>query len=128
MPPSTMAWLDGTTPRRSAGGRKKSGGRLMTQFGKLVLRGATVSMLAPVWAGGGGAEPVKIVAIGSSNTNGVGVGASNAWPAHLQQMLKKKGYDITMSVSAINGETTNATVGRAPGAIPPGTKIVIYQL
>jgi hypothetical protein len=43
-------------------------------------------------------------------------------------MLKSKGYDVAMTVSAVNGEVTNALLARAPGAITPGTQVVIYQL
>jgi acyl-CoA thioesterase-1 len=100
----------------------------MRQLAKFVCYPAAALLLAVSAAGAARAEPVKIVAIGSSNTNGVGVGAANAWPAQLERMLKNKGHDVAMTVSAINGETTNALLARAPGAIPPGTKVVIYQL
>lgn len=81
------------------------------------------ALLAPALA-----EPVKILAIGASNVTGRGVGASNAWPAYLEQMLKKKGYDVAMTVSAFDGETSSTTVARASGAIQPGTKVVLYLL
>src|SRR5258706_15160244 len=87
--PCRLRLWPGLTARRRAdllAAEKNQGGRLMAQFGKLVLRVATVSLLAAVWAGAARAEPVKIGAIGSSNTNGVGVGAAKAWPAHLRQV------------------------------------------
>ena len=100
----------------------------MVRLSKFVLHVASAAMLLAVLAGTARAEPVKILAIGASNVTGRGVGAANAWPAHLDQMLKKKGYDIALTVSAFDGETSSTTVSRAPGAIQPGTKIVLYLL
>lgn len=100
----------------------------MVRLGKFAFNVASVSMLLAVLAGAARAEPVKILAIGASNVTGRGVGASNAWPAYLDQMLKKKGYDVAMAVSAFDGETSSTTLARAPGAITPGTKVVLYLL
>ena len=100
----------------------------MVRLSKFAFHGASAAMLLAVLAGTARAEPVKILAIGASNVTGRGVGAANAWPAHLDQMLKKKGYDVALTVSAFDGETSSTTVSRAPGAIQPGTKIVLYLL
>jgi hypothetical protein len=48
------------------------------------------------------AETTRIVAIGASNTSGVAVGASAAWPALLEGMLKAKGYDVSVINLGVN--------------------------
>jgi acyl-CoA thioesterase I len=74
------------------------------------------------------ADPVRIVAIGASNTTGEGVGESAAWPAQLEAMLKAKGYDVNIVNAGVNGETSTQTLGRVDSVITPGTKIVIFDL
>src|SRR6185295_15310597 len=58
------------------------------------------------------AETTRIVAIGASNTSGYKVGASNAWPALLEQMLKAKGLDVTVVNAGVTAETSSQTVAR----------------
>jgi len=74
------------------------------------------------------AETVRIVAIGASNTSGYKVGASNAWPALLEQMLKAKGLDVSVVNAGVTAETSSQTVNRVGSVVTPGTKIVIYDL
>jgi len=74
------------------------------------------------------AEPaVRILALGASNTNGRGVGTESAWPALLQRMLRAKGYDARVSVSAVNGQTSAQILERAQTDIEPGIQIVIFD-
>ncbi len=74
------------------------------------------------------AEPIRIVALGASNTNGAGVGTAAAWPAQLERMLRAKGYDVTIAVAAVNGDTSAGILSRADSAISSGTKVVIFDL
>ena len=74
------------------------------------------------------AEPIRIVALGASNTNGADNGPGQAWPAQLEAMLKAKGYDVNMTVSAVNGDTSAGILSRASSAIAPGTQVVIFDL
>jgi acyl-CoA thioesterase I len=73
------------------------------------------------------AESVRIVALGASNTAGKGAGGS-AWPAQLEMMLRAKGYDATVTVNAVNGDTSSGILSRADGAIAPGTRVVVFDL
>jgi acyl-CoA thioesterase-1 len=74
------------------------------------------------------AETIRIVAIGASNTSGQAVGASNAWPALLEGMLKAKGYDVYVVNAGVTGETSSGTLSRVDSVVTPGTKIVIYDV
>jgi acyl-CoA thioesterase-1 len=86
-----------------------------------------VAALACVLAGGAGATPLNIVAIGGSNTAGWGVGAHNAYPAQLEAMLKAMGYDAHVTNAGVNFATTHGMLKRLDAAVPVGTSIVILQ-
>lgn len=72
------------------------------------------------------AEAIRIVALGASNTAGKGVSSSEAWPAQLEARLKAKGYDVSMSVQGVMGDTSAGIASRAR-AIPAGTRVVLYD-
>lgn len=73
------------------------------------------------------AAPVKIVAIGASNTSGWGVQSGNAYPERLQALLRAKGIDAEVKNAGIPMETTNGMLGRIDSDVPAGTAIVIIQ-
>ena len=52
------------------------------------------------------AETARILAVGASNTSGYAVGASNAWPAILERMLRAKGYDVAVINAGVTAETS----------------------
>jgi acyl-CoA thioesterase-1 len=72
------------------------------------------------------AATINIVALGASNTAGKGVGSSAAWPAQLEGMLRAKGYDVSMTVNGLNGDTSAGILSRAE-SIPSGTQLVIFD-
>jgi acyl-CoA thioesterase I len=73
------------------------------------------------------AEPVRIVVIGASNAAGTAVGSSAAWPAQLENMLRAKGYDVSMSVRAVAGAGSAQVLAQA-ASIPSGTAVVVYDM
>jgi acyl-CoA thioesterase-1 len=73
------------------------------------------------------AEPVHIVAIGASNTSGQAVGASNAYPAIVERMLRAKGYDVTVTNRGVTGDTSARILARVDSAVPTGTKVVLFD-
>jgi acyl-CoA thioesterase-1 len=74
-----------------------------------------------------GAAAIKIVALGASNTAGKGVGVGAAWPAQLENMLRAKGYDITVTNAGISGDDTSGMVRRLGSAVPDGTQLVVLD-
>jgi acyl-CoA thioesterase I len=106
--------------RYSYGFRYSSNNRLsrfvagLLAFGMLVLAGAAQ------------ADTIRIVALGASNTAGRGVDASQAWPAQLAGLLKAKGYDVSMTVEGVMGDTSAGIASRAD-SIPAGTRIVLFD-
>jgi acyl-CoA thioesterase-1 len=73
------------------------------------------------------AQALNIVAIGASNTSGLGVGAQNAYPALLEGLLRKKGIDAHVTNAGQNGDVTAGMRNRLDAAVPKGTDIVILQ-
>jgi acyl-CoA thioesterase-1 len=85
-----------------------------------------LTLLDPI--GAAQAETIRIVAIGASNTAGRGVGWGEAWPARLEALLKARGQDVTISVSAVVGDTSAGILQRIDGAVPEGTRVVVYDV
>lgn len=73
------------------------------------------------------AASLKIVAIGASNTSGWGVGASAAYPAKLETLLKARGHDVQVVNAGVPFETTNGMLARIDTAVPHDTRVVIIQ-
>jgi acyl-CoA thioesterase-1 len=73
------------------------------------------------------AATINIVALGASNTAGKGVGASAAWPAQLEGMLRAKGYDVNLTVSGTMGATSEVILSGVDSAVRPGTQVVIFD-
>lgn len=73
------------------------------------------------------ADTIRIVALGASNASGYAVGPGQAWPVQLEGMLRAKGYNVSVTVNAVNGATSVAVL-RLASSIPAGTQIVVYDL
>lgn len=73
------------------------------------------------------AAPLRIVAIGASNTQGWYVGRQGAYPAKLQALLKSRGIDAEVVNAGIPFETTVGMLERIDRDVPNGTDIVILQ-
>jgi acyl-CoA thioesterase-1 len=73
------------------------------------------------------AKPLRIVAIGASNTHGFYIGKEAAYPAQLQELLKEKGIDAKVTNAGVSFDTTAAMLQRIDKDVPKGTDIVILQ-
>jgi acyl-CoA thioesterase I len=73
------------------------------------------------------AAPLRIVAIGASNTHGWYVGNRGAYPAKLQALLRAKGIDAQVTNAGVPFETTGMMLRRIDRDVPNGTDIVILQ-
>lgn len=73
------------------------------------------------------ARPIHIVAFGDSATSGWLVPRIDAYPAQLQALLRKKGYDVVVENAGIPGDTTAGALKRFDAAIGPGTDIAIVE-
>jgi len=69
----------------------------------------------------------QIVALGASNTRGMGVAFEAAYPAQLEAMLRTKGYRGRVLNAGISGDTTAGMLSRLDSAVPPDTRVVVLQ-
>ena len=88
---------------------------------------AVVAAVVALGAGPSQARPLNIVAIGASNTSGLGVGEQNAYPAVLERLLRQKGIDAHVTNAGVLGDVTAGMRNRLDAAVPRGTDIVILQ-
>lgn len=68
----------------------------------------------------------KIVAFGTSFTNGRGVISNQAYPARLEAKLKQRGITADVINLGVNGDTTSNLLNRLE-KIPANTDLVIYE-
>jgi acyl-CoA thioesterase-1 len=76
----------------------------------------------------GEAKPVRMVVLGDSLSAGLGLSASDAFPAKLQKALKDKGISVDMTNAGVSGDTASAGRERLDWSIPVGTEAVIVEL
>lgn len=74
-----------------------------------------------------GAEPLRIVAVGASNTSGWLISQTSAYPAVLEGMLRAKGIDAQVTNAGVPFDTTSMMLARLDAAVPAGTDIAILQ-
>lgn len=74
------------------------------------------------------ARPVRIVAFGDSATAGWLMPREQSYPSQLQELLRKKGYDVVVVNEGVNGDTTESALYRFDQAIAPDTDIAIVEL
>jgi acyl-CoA thioesterase I len=92
----------------------------------LIRPAAAIAFLIAV-AGAACARPIHIVAFGDSATAGWLVARKDAYPAQLQNVLRKKGYDVVVKNAGIPGDTTGGALKRFDEAIGPGTEIALVE-
>jgi acyl-CoA thioesterase-1 len=73
-------------------------------------------------------ERPKIVALGDSLTAGLGLPASQAYPALLQQKLDGEGYPFEMVNAGVSGDTTAGGLRRLDWALEGDVRVLILAL
>jgi acyl-CoA thioesterase-1 len=68
-----------------------------------------------------------IVALGDSNTQGVGVAPQQAYPARLEAILRRSGHDVRVANAGVLGDTFAGMLRRVNSSVPIGTSLVIVQ-
>src|SRR5277367_5345395 len=74
------------------------------------------------------AKPPEILAFGDSLTAGLGLPASEAFPARLQARLKDQGIDVKMVNAGVSGDTTTDGLARLDWALADKPDFVILAL
>ena len=73
-------------------------------------------------------RPVKIVVLGDSIAAGFGLLFSPAFPERLEQVLRQKGYTVTVVNAGVSGDTVSDGVSRLDKSVPEGTDALIIEL
>ena len=73
-------------------------------------------------------RPINIVAFGDSLTAGLGLAASQAFPAQLQRALVAKGIAVNIANAGVSGDTATGGLSRLDWSVPDGTDAVILEL
>lgn len=72
--------------------------------------------------------PARIVVLGDSLAAGLGLPASEAFPAKLGRALEAKGRAAEIADAAVSGDTASGGLARLDWSVPPGTDGVILEL
>jgi len=93
------------------------------------LGAAPIAAVAVLLAAGAlaQAEPLRIVALGASNTAGWGVAAAESYPAQLNALLSAKNIAAAVINAGVPGDTTGGMLARLDREVPAGTHLVILQ-
>jgi acyl-CoA thioesterase I len=80
------------------------------------------------------ATAAQIVALGASNTEGMGRGKyadgvtrDQAYPAQLERLLNSSGCRVQVVNAGVAGDTTSGMLGRLPGLLATDTRVVVLQ-
>jgi acyl-CoA thioesterase-1 len=76
----------------------------------------------------GFARPTQIVAFGDSLTAGLGLPASQAFPARLEAWLRQQGLDVFIINAGVSGDTTTDGLARIEWSLATKPDIVILAL
>ncbi|MGC2409973.1 MAG: arylesterase [Methyloceanibacter sp.] len=94
-----------------------------------------VAVAAGVWlaasvlhANAAGAREPVIVAFGDSLTAGLGLAPREAFPAQLEEALRKGGQEVKVVNAGVSGDTAAAGLARLDWAMPPDASAVIIEL
>jgi acyl-CoA thioesterase-1 len=89
---------------------------------------ATLATAASTTTAPSADRPVNIVAFGDSLTAGLGLAASQAFPAQLQRALAAKGIAVNVANAGVSGDTATGGLSRLDWSAPDDTDAVILEL
>ena len=96
-------------------------------LGRICLRLAGSLLGVCLFIGAALAQQGSIVVLGDSNTAGFGVGAAQAFPSQLNEMLQRRGHPTRVVNAGVSGDTLGGMLGRLNTSVPAGTRLVIVQ-
>jgi acyl-CoA thioesterase-1 len=84
-----------------------------------------IALAFAVWAAPAMAQ---VVAVGASNTDGLGVGRAAAFPAQLERLLRADGYPVSVVNAGVSGDGTGRMLARLDAVTPAGTRLVLLDV
>ncbi len=95
----------------------------MRRFLILLTMLTTVAGAGPAWA-----APVRILALGSSLTQGYGLPPGTEFTVQLQAALKKDGIDAVVTNAGVSGDTSSGGLSRLDWSLADRPDAVILEL
>jgi acyl-CoA thioesterase I len=92
-------------------------------FAHIVVLLAVMMTTNPAFAG-----PIKVVVLGDSLSAGLGLSASDAFPARLKKALEDKRIDVDIINAGVSGDTASGGRDRLDWSVGEGTEAVIVEL
>ena len=83
---------------------------------------------APAVRAAGGGAPLRIAVLGDSLTAGLGLSASEAFPARLEAALRARGLDVAVANAGVSGDTTAGGLARIDWTLAGNPRLVIVEL
>ncbi|WP_316200553.1 MULTISPECIES: arylesterase [unclassified Bradyrhizobium] len=97
-------------------------------FAHILVLMLALMTVGPAFAGAEAVKPIKLVVLGDSLSAGLGLSASDAFPAKLQKALQAKGLPIDLTNAGVSGDTSSGGRDRLDWSVPEGTEAVIVEL
>ena len=88
----------------------------------------TVLLLIMATAGQAAAQPVKILALGTSLTQGYGLPPGTEFPVQLQAALRKGGIEATVINAGVSGDTSAGGLARLDWSLADKPDVAIVEL
>ncbi len=89
-------------------------------------------VMVALFAGSGSAKAqekaINLVGFGDSLMAGYQLAPSESYTAQLEEALKAKGLDVTITNAGVSGDTTSGGLSRIDWSVPDGTSGVILEL
>jgi acyl-CoA thioesterase-1 len=99
-----------------------------------LLLASAISFAVPMLAANSSAQELvraspenTVVILGDSNASGYGVGTRLAFPARLQENLRKRGLAVRVINSGVAGDTFGGMLERLEVSVPENASLVIIQ-
>lgn len=97
-------------------------------YGAAFVRSKALALVFISISAAAQAEPVEIVALGDSLTQGYGLAVDDGFVPQLGAWLSANGYDATVVNAGVSGDTTAGGLSRVDWSIGPKTEAMIVAL
>ncbi|WP_186766619.1 arylesterase [Puniceibacterium confluentis] len=97
-------------------------------YGVAALRRKVAVAMLLGWSSLAQAEPVEIVALGDSLTQGYGLPRAEGFVPQLQAWLRARGHDVTLVNAGVSGDTTAGGLSRVAWSLQDSTDAMIVTL
>ncbi|KMK65703.1 arylesterase [Puniceibacterium sp. IMCC21224] len=100
----------------------------LVTYGAARLRSKAALAILMVWGAVAQAEPVEIVALGDSLTQGYGLPTEDGFVPQMQAWLSARGHEVTLVNAGVSGDTTAGGLSRVDWSLSEQTDALIVTL